>query len=346
MYDPLSALIAGILILAGAAVLFWPSTGFISRWKRGSKTNDRILIEDSLKHLFDYETRNINATINSLAGNLSVSGSEAAKIAEKLEEMELIDSRNNRLNLTNEGRSYALRILRIHRLWEKYLADQTGVKALEWHSEAEKVEHEMSDEEADKLAAQIGNPLKDPHGDPIPTRSGEVREVSGVSLGTLKPGESGIIVHIEDEPHHIYEQLVAEGLHKGMPVRMIETDRKRLKFIAEGEECILAPVFAGNVTIKKTEQDEESFEKYDNLTSLTKGELAEVIGISKACRGLQRRRLMDLGVVPGTKITIELEGSGRDPIGYNIRNSVIALRNSQAKYIFIKKVNESELIYA
>jgi len=76
------------------------------------------------------------------------------------------------LNLTSDGRSYALRIIRVHRLWEKYLADETSVSENEWHQKAEEVEHLITPEQADTLAAQIGNPVFDPHGDPIPSASG------------------------------------------------------------------------------------------------------------------------------------------------------------------------------
>jgi DtxR family Mn-dependent transcriptional regulator len=60
-----------------------------------------------------------------------------------------------------------LKIVRVHRLWEKYLAEETGLNEVDWHPEAELKEHEISFEEANKLAVKLNNPLFDPHGDPI-----------------------------------------------------------------------------------------------------------------------------------------------------------------------------------
>ena len=87
--------------------------------------------------------------------------------------MGLLISHHETLQLSSEGRSYALRIIRIHRLWEKYLADETGVDEREWHHSAEEFEHKLTPTDADALAAQIGNPVFDPHGDPIPSTDGD-----------------------------------------------------------------------------------------------------------------------------------------------------------------------------
>ena len=90
--------------------------------------------------------------------------------------MGLVSTSEENLKLTNNGKSYALRVIRVHRLWEKYLADETSVEELEWHASAEEIEHLLTPEEADELAAQIGNPVFDPHGDPIPTSDGKFPE--------------------------------------------------------------------------------------------------------------------------------------------------------------------------
>ena len=83
-------------------------------------------------------------------------------------------TRTATLRLTPDGRREALRVIRIHRLWERYLADETGLDAREWHAHAERREHGTSDQQAEALAATLGHPRYDPHGDPIPTPSGEL----------------------------------------------------------------------------------------------------------------------------------------------------------------------------
>ena len=72
--------------------------------------------------------------------------------------------------------------------------------------------------------------------------------------------------------------------------------------------------------------------------TLNVGQKGEVIGISKACRGLQRRRMMDLGIIPGTVIEVEMRSASGDPTSYNIRDASIALRNTHAELIHIKRL--------
>ena len=336
MINPVTAIIIGLLILAIPFVLYWPRKGIIARWKRSKSNEQRILIEDALKHLYNCEYNRINCTLNSVAGNLSISADEAARVVKKLEELDLIESNEGGINLTPEGRTYALRVIRTHRLWEKYLADETSVGAEDWHIAAEEIEHEISPAQADALAAQIGNPVFDPHGDPIPTSKGDLPAKRGSSLNTLKPGEFAHIIHIEDEPNAIYSQLVAEGLYPGMQVRVIESNKERIRFLANGEEIVLAPLFAKNITITPIKGEKIIEGEFKTLSSLSVGEEGTVSGISKSCRGRQRRRLMDLGVVPGTKIEAEMQSMGGDPVAYRIRGASIALRKKQADTIYIQ----------
>ena len=338
MVDPLTSLIVGFIIILFLIWVYLPRKGLLARWKRSKKNTHRVLIEDSLKHLYNCEYNGINCTLNSVAGNLSISADEASKVVKKLEELELITSHERGISLTPEGRAYALRIIRTHRLWEKYLADETSVGEEDWHIAAEVIEHQITPAQADALAAQIGNPVFDPHGDPIPSAKGDLPVKKGHALNTLKAGEFARIIHIEDEPNAIYSQLVAAGLYPGMQVRMIESSKDRILFLANGEEVVLAPLFAKNVTIIPIKDEPTVKGKFKSLSSLSVGEKGIVLGISKRCRGQQRRRLMDLGVVPGTEIEAEMKSIGGDPVAYRIRGASIALRKNQADKIYL--INE------
>ena len=244
----------------------------------------------------------------------------------------------SKFNLTNEGRTYALKIIRMHRLWERYLADETGLSEMEWHKEAELREHTTSIAQAEQLAKHMGNPAFDPHGDPIPTEKGEIPPPKGKPLSELKEGELAIITHIEDEPTALYAQLVAEGLNPGMQIHILEKTSSKIRFTTEGEEIVLAPIVAANITSISIPKELEVEIPSDSLTDLNLGESGEVVKISKSCRSMQRRRLMDLGVVPGTIITSELKSASSNPIAYNIRGAMIALRHDQAKLIRIRKI--------
>ncbi|MDP2364390.1 MAG: iron dependent repressor, metal binding and dimerization domain protein [Ignavibacteria bacterium] len=335
MNEPLVLLIIGVLVTLIFVLLFYPNKGIISVWKKNRYANKKVLIEDALKYLYNCEYNGINCTLNSIAGNLSISADGATDIITRLESMGLVSAKKDALDLTADGRSYALRIVRVHRLWEKYLADETSVKEIEWHQKAEELEHTLTPEQADQLAAQIGNPVFDPHGDPIPSASGELPIKKGKPLTEMKVGEFANIIHIEDEPNAIYSQLLAEGLYLGMQIRMIDFSDKRVNFVANGEECILSPLIAKNVTVGILKLEKKFEEKFKALSSLKIGEEGIILGIAKVLRGQQRRRLMDLGIVPGTKIEAELESITGDPVAYKVRGTTVALRKQQTDKIYL-----------
>ena len=202
--DSLQALAVGFGLGLAAVALLWPVRGLLWRWLRARRATERVLIEDALKHLFDCEYKARIANLQSLSGALAASGNRAAEILYRLEERELVTSVEGGYQLTDEGRRYALRIVRIHRLWERYLSDHTGLDPEAWHDEAELREHRTSPEEANALSASLGDPLYDPHGDPIPTAGGDIVEPQGKPLNELPVGELAEIVHVEDEPAAIY----------------------------------------------------------------------------------------------------------------------------------------------
>ncbi len=336
--SPLISLIifgAGVLI---AVLFFLPEKGLYYKWKKALQNTERVLIEDALKHLYDCEYRQVNCTLQSIAGNLDISSDKAAELVERLESLRLITLENGNLYLTTTGRSYALRVIRVHRIWEKYLADETSVPETDWHSQAEIMEHELTPAQADELAAKIGNPVIDPHGDPIPTVDGDLPGREGVILTNLKENDFAVITHIEDEPKTVYAQIVALGLHPGMQIRVLENSPARIIFEADGDEKILAPVIASNISVKKISSPEEIRKDFQTLSMLKPGEKAEVIKISNALRGQQRRRLMDLGVVPGAEISAELVNPFGDLTAYRVKDTVIALRKNQTGHIYIKNI--------
>ena len=335
MNEPLMLLTIGIFAIIIFILLFYPNKGIVAVWKKSRYANKKVLIEDALKYLYNCEYNNINCTLNGIAGNLSISADDATDIISRLESMGLVSAKKDELSLTVDGRSYALRVVRVHRLWEKYLADETSVKENEWHQKAEELEHTLTPEQADQLAAQIGNPVFDPHGDPIPSASGELPVKKGKSLTEMKVGEFANIIHVEDEPHAIYSQILAEGLYPGMQIRMVEISDKRIKFIANGEESILSPLIAENITVGILQLEKHFEDKFKALSSLKIGEQGTILGIAKALRGQQRRRLMDLGIVPGTKIEAELESVTGDPVAYKVRGTTVALRKQQTDKIYL-----------
>jgi DtxR family Mn-dependent transcriptional regulator len=342
MPDPLIALVVAGILTALALVFFYPGRGIVPRWQQAQRMTERVLTEDALKHIYRCETHDHQPTVQSIAGALSVSTNEVTDILDKMQTTELVRMEGDKPKLTPNGRNYALRIIRAHRLWERYLAEETGYSESEWHDQADRFEHSLSPEQANALSAQLGNPTHDPHGDPIPTASGELQHHGGKPLTTMSPDDLVRIVHIEDEPETVYAQLVAEGLHTGMEVRITELTPQRVRFWAGGDEHLLAPIVAANISVLPITRTEDLPEPVgDKLSSLELGEKGYVLSISPASHGPERRRLMDLGIIPGTIIEADFRSPSGDPTAYRIRGATIALRQEQADLIHISPIQEA-----
>jgi DtxR family transcriptional regulator, Mn-dependent transcriptional regulator len=337
MIDPITALTSAFAIALIFALLFWPDKGMFWQLKIGRQASGRVMMEDALKQLYDHEYRNKPGTLKSISGALELTQDKTTHLLEKLITMKLVVFNQSKFSLTNDGRTYALRIIRMHRLWERYFADETGLTEMEWHKQAELREHTTTIDQAEQLARYMGHPSFDPHGDPIPTAKGEIPPQKGMPLTKMQEGNLALIIHIEDEPAAIYAQLVAEGLNPGMQIHLLKKSPSKIRFLTEGEEIVLAPVVAENITVLDIPREQEMEIPSDSLADLNVGEAGEVVTLSKACRGMQRRRLMDLGIVPGTIITNELSSPGGNPVAYNIRGAIIALRKNQARHVRIKK---------
>jgi DtxR family Mn-dependent transcriptional regulator len=325
----------GAGLVAALALLLWPGRGCLRRWRRLEGLRERILLEDGLKHLYDCEYQKRTASVESLAGALEVPKSRAATVLIRLESLGLVSTLEHGMALTGYGRDEALRIVRIHRLWERYLAERTGVSRSRWHEEAERREHHLSAEEMEKLSQEMGHPAYDPHGDPIPTAEGEVPPPRTVRLPALKEGELGRIEHVEDEPEEVYRQLTEAGLHPGTRVQLVSAGEEEIRLVADGRSHSLPPVVAGNVFVHPV--DGEMPGPYDSLDELARGEGARVVGISPACRGLERRRLLDMGLLPGTEVRVEMVSPTGDPVAYQVRGATVALRRQQAGHIQVER---------
>ncbi len=308
-------------------------------WLKKRKDFDRIILEDALKHLYDCEYNNLDCSLNSLSGYLSIKGEQAAKLISRLEELNLVKSEEGKTTLTTEGKSYALRIIRIHRLWERYLADHTSVEETDWHRLAEEKEHVFNTDEIDRLAAKLGNPLRDPHGDPIPSSDGKIPLQKGIHLNDLPKGTYADILHIEDEPKEVYAEISSKKLYPGMQLNVIENSKERIIFSANGEEHSLVPIVASNITVSPVHEVDTVQENHERLSSLKIGDSAVIMGLSSALRGRMRRRLLDFGLVPGSKIKPVLTSVGDDPMAYEIRGTTIALRKNQSEHIYVKKIH-------
>lgn len=340
---PGSMFVGGLAVIAVAVMIAWPRKGLIARLRKSIHLSERVLVEDGLKHIHGCESREQQAQLDGVAGKLSISMNHAAALVARMTKEGLVVSDSTGINLTDAGTETAVQLIRAHRLWERYLSEETGFGEGEWHSRAEIKEHTISPETINELADRLGNPTYDPHGDPIPTGTGEIpHHGRGVPLISVNEGQYADVVHVEDEPEAVYAQLVAENVYPGVRIHVIEKTPNRIRFYANGERHTLAPIVARNLTVVPVDEAAEpnELEGTEALSGIEVGREAEVVGIAPSCRGAERRRLLDLGIVPGTHISAEMRSPGGDPTAYRVRETLIALREKQAQHVRVQTIKD------
>lgn len=309
----------------------------LSSMLRGGRKNERILMEDALKSVQQSEFRCNPASLQGIAGVLKISPDRASKLIKKMSDLNLIKMDGNEIHLTSVGFGHALHLTRAHRLSEEYLAQQTEWPLEEIHRRADKVEHGITGKELEDLSLRLGNPLYDPHGDPIPSPKGKVKHFDDQPLTASSENQTFVITHLEDEPEEIFSQLSAEGLRPGMIVHIADKTQQKIRFWSEAGEHVLAPLFAANITVAPIcEVSPPQQDQGLTLSDLPIGKDAEIKELSPFIRKYQRRRLMDLGIIPGTVVKAEMRSPNGDPTAFRIRGTVIALRQEQTDSIKIQ----------
>lgn len=288
---------------------------------------------DALKHLHEREYAAETCSIASLAGALGMDQDRALALAERLVAAGLATLlAGANVRLTEHGREEARRIVRAHRLYETYLARETGISPGEWHRQADAAEHTLSEADIDALADRLGRPRYDPHGDPIPTRDGSLPPRRGESLLDA-PADSGLlVVHIEDEPPGIYRRAAAAGVFAGSRLRILGRSKAGVRTEIEDRTCELPVAVAAAIHVETCSMPPP----VRALSALRRGETGRVAYISPAIIGGERRRLLDLGLVPGTVVTREFDSMLGSPTAYRVRGAVIALRDEQSRRIFLE----------
>jgi DtxR family Mn-dependent transcriptional regulator len=181
-------------------------------------------IQDYAKAIYALEQRGGAAvSTNALAHRLGVTAASASGMVRRLDELGLVSHVPYKgVQLTAEGTRVALQVIRHHRLLELYLAESLGVPWDRVHAEAEVLEHVLSDELEAAIAEKLGNPTRDPHGDPIPTADLRVEESETVSLQDLEAGQGGTFVRVSDADPEMLRYLSERGISPGARFEVIE----------------------------------------------------------------------------------------------------------------------------
>jgi len=181
-------------------------------------------IEDYAKAIYALELREGEAvSTNALADRLGVTAASASGMVKRLGELGLVEHEPyHGVSLTEDGRRVALEVMRHHRLLELYLVQSLGVPWDRVHEEAEVLEHVLSDELEDLIAAKLGNPTHDPHGDPIPTRELTIEEGTTESLQSLEAGVRGTFVRVSDSDPEMLRFLAGHGIAPGDELEVVD----------------------------------------------------------------------------------------------------------------------------
>ena len=162
---------------------------------------------------------------SAIAERTGVSAASASAMVKRLEALGLAERQPyHGVELTAAGERVALAVIRHHRLLELYLSEALGMPWDRVHAEAEVLEHAISPELSEIIAAKLGNPTHDPHGDPIPTADGEIDEAPTRSLAERAPGDSGRFVRVSDADPEMLRYLSERGISPGDSFDVVEKE--------------------------------------------------------------------------------------------------------------------------
>jgi DtxR family Mn-dependent transcriptional regulator len=181
-------------------------------------------VEDYAKAIYVLESRHGVASTTALAERLGVSAPAVSAMVKKLASLGYVSHlRYHGVRLTEEGRGVALEVLRHHRLLETFLVEELGLPWDRVHAEAEVLEHVLSEGLEARIAAKLGEPTHDPHGDPIPALDGTVVEAPTVALDSLADGAHGRFVRVSDSDPDLLRELADLGIRPGDDIVVVVT---------------------------------------------------------------------------------------------------------------------------
>lgn len=212
-------------------------------------------IEDYLKAIHQIAEASDGAPVQTqaLADRLAVSTASVTGMMKKLDQAGLVEHEPYRgVVLTPKGEAVALEILRHHRLLELYLVEELGMSWEEVHAEADRLEHVISEGLEDRIAAALGQPVRDPHGDPIPARDGTVPADPSRRLADAEPGARVEILRVSDRDPRLLRYLAERGLRPGATARVAAVDGLAGVITLEvgGADCTLALATAGEIDVR------------------------------------------------------------------------------------------------
>ena len=300
--------------------------------------------------------------LSQLAESLSVTPVSVNEMCRKLNDSGYLVYRPYKgAVLTDMGERLANHILRRHRLWEVFLVEKLHFDYEEAHDAACELEHTTADAVIDRLEEYLDFPKVNPDGLSIPTSEGEQPKQTTITLKELPVGSQGHIVRC-DVSEQSKRFLVQQGLHQGTLVKIVAASSESVLIDVNTSQVSLSSGIAEKLKIAVFQEEyypEDSMETNDNnvekkrnevslqmnsettttvkhfpLSDLEKGQKAIIVQVGG--KGAVKRRMMDMGMVPGSEISVVRKAPFGDPIEYKIKGYSLSLRKSEAKKIMIE----------
>ena len=184
-----------------------------------------ISIQDYLKNIYELTENGQNASTNALAQKLNIKPASVTGMVQKLASAKpaLVEYQKHQgVTLTKEGKKAALEVIRHHRLLEAWLVQTLGYSWDEVHEEAERLEHVISEDFERRIAAAMGHPLRDPHGELIPTADLKMPLDNSTPLSALRPNQTAVIQYVKAADTDLLRYLNDLGLVPGAQIEVKE----------------------------------------------------------------------------------------------------------------------------
>jgi len=184
-----------------------------------------ISIQDYLKNIYELTENGEAASTTTLAKRLNISSPSVTGMVQKLASARpaLVEYKKHQgVTLTREGKKAALEVIRHHRLLEAWLVQTLGYSWDEVHEEAERLEHVISEEFERRIAAAMGHPLRDPHGELIPTADLKMPLEDSTPLSALRPKQKAKVKYVKHADAELLRHLESLGLVPGAQIEIID----------------------------------------------------------------------------------------------------------------------------
>ncbi len=208
-------------------------------------------MQDYLKIIYKLQQNRPAVATSEIAARMRVSAASATSMIKRLARLRLVaHTPYHGFALTPAGQRVALETIRHHRLLELYLAQHLGISLENVDGEAERLEHVLSEDVEARIAATLGNPTYDPHGDPIPAKDGTLRDVHYPTLTRLPAGHSGVVDRVSDRHPGLLRRLAKLGVLPGVAVKMLSSRSGRCRVELRGRILSLPRALAEGVYIR------------------------------------------------------------------------------------------------